>query len=354
MSEDANQNVIDQNIADNTIIIFDWDDTLLPSSQVSELDPLTLSQATIDALMVCEKSVINVLSHVVNIFKHVYVVTNAEDKWVELSMQKYYRVLQHHNVLEKVLIISARSNYQHKNPSDPMQWKYYAMYDISMSVFGNTSGSDLSNHQSQNRKQIISFGDNHSERNAVLGLSKIFPDIYTKSVKFTEHPEIHRITEQLDTVKKSLKYLTEYPGHLDLCLNSAETQTQTQTQTQNHTQTRCNESTDTVHQNVEQKSCTVTTVVEVFPGPSFPKDLSFPTDPSTSRFKIDEDMTVPEIHDIISNAMNNEMNVEMDVDMGTGICDTAQHEIRSDDSKISELCQQMQKLTLESQDMVWL
>merc|ERR1719379_3057192 len=100
--------------AAETVLIFDWDDTVLPSwwvqSQGLRLDDdsvVTKWQA--DQLLEVAKLAAETL-RVAKQFGTVVLVTNAERGWIELSCQKFLPPLR--ASLEGVKLLSARSTYE--------------------------------------------------------------------------------------------------------------------------------------------------------------------------------------------------------------------------------------------------
>ena len=93
----------------NSIIILDWDDTLLPTSFLSpggifNLD-IKLSKNDSEKLAKIEKEVSNLLNSAIE-KGEVFIITNADKGWVEFSASKFYPSII--GILSKIKIISAR------------------------------------------------------------------------------------------------------------------------------------------------------------------------------------------------------------------------------------------------------
>lgn len=194
-----------------TVIIFDWDDTLLASSFLSakgyRLDnAMTRCPEVDEQLKLLEKSVVSVITQALQ-HGEVHVITNAETGWVQLSAKKFIPgVLP---ILEQVKIVSARSTYEKQHPEAPLKWKECAFQD------------NLAQHFSEydpSVKNIISFGDSHVEREAVRNVSKCFSNAKTKSVKFAERPSMEQLRRQIDLITNCFQYIYSYDGDLDLML----------------------------------------------------------------------------------------------------------------------------------------
>ncbi len=115
----------------NSIIIFDWDDTLLCSSYLFSngvLDrTLELFEKDKEKIKILDEKVYNLLNMALE-KGDVYIVTNSEPGWVEYSCQKFYPSVS--QILSKIQIISARGKYETKYPGNLRKWKIYAFLNL--------------------------------------------------------------------------------------------------------------------------------------------------------------------------------------------------------------------------------
>jgi len=220
----------------NTVVlIFDWDDTLLPSTwlvkQGLRLDqPEVIPQFAIDILQKLEKSIINILTTAKR-FGEVRIITNAETGWVELSARRFVPAVVPY--LEDIKVLSARSTFEAQFP-EPFEWKVAAfrqeigsfLEDQNMKNDREEKGSmELEQHQQQENPvkgddqiSIISFGDSVHERDAVWICTKQIPNVFTKSIKFVERPSAEQLCKEIDLVNNCMDYVATYVGELDLML----------------------------------------------------------------------------------------------------------------------------------------
>lgn len=192
-----------------TVIIFDWDDTLLASSFLStkgyRLDDNMVRSAEVDAqLKMLERSITQCLTLALQ-YGEVHVITNAETGWVQLSAQKFLPGVV--PLLSKVTVLSARSTYEDLYPESPLKWKYCAFQQRLAGLFA-----------SKKVKNVISFGDSHVEREAVRAVTRGRADTKTKSVKFAERPSMEQLRRQLELVTNCFQYIYSHEGDLDLML----------------------------------------------------------------------------------------------------------------------------------------
>ena len=110
-----------------TCIIFDWDDTILCTTFLAPhhhliYDPNLKFPPTLQKRLTELDDVAYDLLHKAKTFGRVYIVTNAQEGWVELSANRFLpRVFQ--ELQQDVTIISARTKYQKLYPKDISKWK---------------------------------------------------------------------------------------------------------------------------------------------------------------------------------------------------------------------------------------
>ena len=93
----------------NNLFIFDWDDTLLPTSFLRYekiINDEKIPEEYAETFSILEKVIIKILKLAVN-KGDVYIITNSSVGWVEYSAVKYYPKIK--DILNKIRIISARN-----------------------------------------------------------------------------------------------------------------------------------------------------------------------------------------------------------------------------------------------------
>ena len=173
----------------NSIIIFDWDDTLLPTSFLTPggvfNENIKLSDADHEKISKLEQAVLKLLEEAVQ-KGNVYIITNAGNGWVEYSANKFYPSIM--PVLQKIKIISARGLYEKKFPGNSRQWKIEAFLNIQKNI---------------NMKlvtNIICVGDSLFEMEAGRILASKFTEAFIKTIKFREAPKLDELLKQLKLV----------------------------------------------------------------------------------------------------------------------------------------------------------
>ena len=175
----------------NCIIIFDWDDTLLPTSFLTKggtfYEDIQLSISEQKKISELENLVLELLNETIE-KGNVYIITNAGKGWVEYSAQRYYpKIIP---ILEKIKIVSARGEYEKDFPGNSRQWKIEAFL-----MLQNTVDMQLVTN-------IICLGDSLFEMEAGRILASRFTEAFIKTIKFRETPKLDELIKQLKLVNK--------------------------------------------------------------------------------------------------------------------------------------------------------
>mmetsp|Transcript_47543 Transcript_47543/g.142016 ORF Transcript_47543/g.142016 Transcript_47543/m.142016 type:complete len:276 (-) Transcript_47543:63-890(-) len=195
----------------DTVIIFDWDDTVFPSTWVKEQIPNSGGAPEIAPWQQDCLAQISDLARETLVtakqFGSVLLVTNAEQGWIDLSCHTFMPALA--PVLADVRILSARTMYETPSISSPHVWKMKAFEsEISRAFLTDLGGC--------RRKNIISLGDSSHERVALMAVTENLPNCRTKSLKFVERPDIGQLCEQHLFVARCLERIVHHDGNLDL------------------------------------------------------------------------------------------------------------------------------------------
>ena len=180
----------------NNIIIFDWDDTLLPTSFLSPggIFSPNIKLTKDDTLKIIElgKIVYKILTNAIQ-KGDVFIITNAGKGWVEFSASRFYPNII--DILPKLNIISARAEYENAFPGESNKWKIQAFLDLQR-VFNVKLVSN-----------IICFGDSLLEMQAGKILGSKFSEAFVKTIKFKETPKMEELLKQLSVVCQQFNYI---------------------------------------------------------------------------------------------------------------------------------------------------
>lgn len=112
-----------------SIIIFDWDDTLLCTSFLnSREDAMNITSQIIKGqLKSLEEAVIRLLNKALSL-GNTFIITNAMKGWVEYSSNMWIPGIA--QVLQRITVVSARAEYEAKYPDNYHQWKVEAFMEM--------------------------------------------------------------------------------------------------------------------------------------------------------------------------------------------------------------------------------
>lgn len=243
---------------EQTIIIFDWDDTLCPSSWIrankkvlSFFKPAPTTEKYQKPLRELQAAV-EVLLKMSMKLGTVVIVTNAMDPWVETSCRNFLPsllplvsslpVIYARSIFEQQGVDVARSPSRESSPLSrmampgmyaangqnrlqqvnakmaqqqqtqeisPQKWKEVA--------FAQEIKDFYSRYQHQSWKNVISVGDSVFERDAVV-LQRPTPQkkCRTKTLKLFDDPEIEELVAQVKVVYDVINVMVQYDGDLDI------------------------------------------------------------------------------------------------------------------------------------------
>ena len=180
----------------NTILIFDWDDTLFPTSwlQSNEIRQGNITKDVAIQLEDLDNICIQFLKHAQNLGR-IVIVTNSINDWVKISSKLF--MTRVHDFISEIDVISARSKFRN-----------LPIKECKVQTFKELIDDDILN--------ILSFGDTSNDRDALFLATKDQTGIYSKSVKFLQTPTIDELKTQLILLTDSIDKLWENNKNLDL------------------------------------------------------------------------------------------------------------------------------------------
>jgi len=253
---------------EQTIILFDWDDTLCPSNWIRENRPALSFFKPCPADEKYQRPLRELQKHVEAVLKlalklgRVIIVTNAMEPWVETSCRNFLPLLMPY-VLD-IPVIYARSIFDAHNLENPRRQvpgsaarassgtrALPGLYTASgQNKLGNYSaqlqnqarqqqqvdemapqrwkelafqieiGGFYSRYEHQSWKNVISIGDSIFERDAVRKVVVQRPSAKkkcrTKTAKLLDEPEIEELIAQVKVIHDALGLMVQYDGNLDI------------------------------------------------------------------------------------------------------------------------------------------
>lgn len=179
-----------------TLIIFDWDDTLLCTSAAISRSPP--NQLELDRLAEAATKVLSLAKTLGTVM----IITNALEGWVQHSCRKYLPGLL--PCLEDLEIVSAREKFEDRFPNDPTQWKVEAFCEVK--------------ENSQVIANLVAVGDSSAEMEALHAMAKLYHISYTKTLKFKAKPSCVELQQELDLVASKLDTIVSSVRNYDIRL----------------------------------------------------------------------------------------------------------------------------------------
>lgn len=216
-----------------SLVVFDWDDTLLPTASLvaaGRIAPALGSPGAAPAsgaalaasmnewefdsfLESCADAAIRALQEA---SKHgrVVIVTNSGYGWVnETAMRFMPRVLSE---LKDIPVISARSIFEPLGIVEPYRWKLECFHRLAQCFKFDPAGI-------LGPSSLISIGDGWHERvAAIMAAQDLKLACHVKVIKFLEQPGVDRLADQLDLFSEVFAGLAAHPSWVEACYTYSE------------------------------------------------------------------------------------------------------------------------------------
>lgn len=186
-----------------TVIIFDWDDTLLCTSYLNIRQGHLTTQAVSQQLRRIEHFSRELLELSMRLGQ-TFLITNAMKGWVEFSAQKWLPGLL--PTLEKIRIISARTEHEEEFPGNYGEWKIQAFLKVQREL------------DSQVITNLCSLGDSNFEMDAVHVMGNEFSQALIKTIKFRDSPSPEELAKQLELVLAKFEKIVVNARNLKISL----------------------------------------------------------------------------------------------------------------------------------------
>eukprot|EP00392_Amoebophrya_sp_AT5.2_P005349 g5358.t1 len=203
---------------EQTIIIFDWDDTLHPSYYVKSLglavnDPRAEFDRLSPALQEGLRELAEISERLIRTalkYGRVVIITNAETGWAQVSCKKWLPDLW--ELLSEMTVISARSTFEPKGVESPAGWKTHAFREVIEAFY--------SRYPNQRWKNVLAFGDGRADREALHRVTeeRLSEGCRQKNVKFLVKPSLDTLKKQILMCTDVFEHLVHADDHVDIRL----------------------------------------------------------------------------------------------------------------------------------------
>ena len=199
-------NINKEKIKNNTLFIFDWDDTLFFTTHLNPSKNnlfFYVNENEKKMMKTIEYYIIEILNKALN-KGTVLIITNSSEGWVEACAKFYYPNLI--PILKNIYIISARELYQEEIPNEPGTWKLRTFKDL----------KEKFNFEECLVTNIICFGDDNNEIFAAKKLGENINNCLIKTVKFRDKPNLRDMLKQLILINEQILRVYNYPKSLTI------------------------------------------------------------------------------------------------------------------------------------------
>ncbi|KAF4678123.1 hypothetical protein FOL47_005402 [Perkinsus chesapeaki] len=210
---------------EDTLIIFDWDDTILPTRfltvecglRVDGVGPSPELRKTLDAYAELANATLLTAMELGTVI----IITNAETGWLPLTCAKFLPSLL--PTVNSIYHMSARSTYEPQGYASAFDWKDQAFRHSIASHFAEVP------FIAGRRRCVISLGDSAHERMAAIYACREFNEqsmidssspagLLCKSLKFMERPDLEHLRKEQYLIQDCLAQIVRYDQDLDLCI----------------------------------------------------------------------------------------------------------------------------------------
>merc|ERR1719330_1807118 len=178
--------------ASNTVVLLDWDDTLLCSTAVR------IDQWGVDQLQDLEIAIEAILRTAMSLGETI-IVTNGGATWVQDSARRFLPGVV--PILSQIRVVSARALYEDRYPGDPFMWKHAAFEHLLTKERHFPAEPGLN---------LVALGDQFPEIDAARHVGQIIGgSSVVKTVKFREAPSVDELLGQLSRAEQTLSEIVK-------------------------------------------------------------------------------------------------------------------------------------------------
>lgn len=216
----------------NSLIIFDWDDTLFPSTTLKRQSLLKKSE--INYVKDLLQNLNNLLYELLNLSlknsENVYIITNSQIGWVDSCFFQYFDKVSD-ACLKKIKIISARNDHEgtdddfdDKNDENEEKIKndeeHKKMRKEILKKWKMKSFEELESKFNKNLlTNIMVIGDSEIEMEAGKNLGNKFREYFLKLIKFKETPNIHELENEINYLIKNFENMYAENNNIEINLD---------------------------------------------------------------------------------------------------------------------------------------
>lgn len=220
------------------LIIFDWDDTLFPTTALRQAEEewglqedeaqMQKKERSIDQFQELEEPLSELLQEALRLApRATYIVTNAGDGWIKECVAKYYPSAE--PLIDQMHVISARQYFCERHgialcpalmvsAADCLRWKAFTL--ASLATAEDEEGMLRTIDFDPGRQlSVVSVGDAPTDASATQFLRKFLPrGSWVKTVQLMQTPNFEQVKDQQKLLRGSLSKVCSHPASASLCV----------------------------------------------------------------------------------------------------------------------------------------
>lgn len=204
---------------EQTLIIFDWDDTLCASTACMEANGHPNAAPVQDEVVArglqdLARASKALIERAGELAARVAIVTNGGERWVQASCAAWLPELL--PSLDNVEVVSARARWEPCGVSSPTGWK--------AKEFENVIDRFYSRYENQSWKNVVVVGDAVYEHDAMRRVldaasAEVAAHCRPKSVRFLTKPSVSELIYEIASLRDELQAVVYHDGELDVTVS---------------------------------------------------------------------------------------------------------------------------------------
>ena len=207
----------------NCFFIIDWDDVLFCTSYLQNNEGIILNSNNLltetesNKLIKIEFAVLRFLTCALKENSEVYILTTAREGWIEESSSQYMPSVC--LLLKSCTLLYSRSLFESKYYGNAIKWKAKT-FELIKSYYNTGSSTDNSNSTGNSVSNMIIVSDSMTSLELAMKISKDFKNIYVKTLKLKENPNLDDMIKQLNLIGDQFKQIFSALRNLNIKIRS--------------------------------------------------------------------------------------------------------------------------------------
>ena len=194
-------------LCSNNVMIFDWDDTLFPKTELSNLNNKQITLQNVEQLSNLSKYIYNTLNAYISKYStsNIIIVSASTNGWIKYSLSYLYQIGEFSKIYNLLFGLNeGQTEIKMYHPQQPLSSKqvYSWKYNIFKKIY-----KEYYNPDAATINTFVSIGDSSYEFEAAqkakqsIITDKKNSNLFVHRIKLTRHPSINDMINQLNLLK---------------------------------------------------------------------------------------------------------------------------------------------------------